>query len=145
MGRRVETPVRVQLSRKKGWKMPENTVNVARPNRWGNDWKVGSTMFDPATSQFRTCETVEDAIQAFRNSVDWDPDAKTTLPTTEGGTLEIWGGFGPYHRNRKTIRAELAGKNLACWCRLDQPCHADVLLELANSPAPVTQKDKADG
>jgi hypothetical protein len=27
---------------------------------------------------------------------------------------------------------ELRGKNLACWCRLDQSCHADVLLELAN-------------
>lgn len=29
---------------------------------------------------------------------------------------------------------ELRGKNLACWCPLDQPCHADVLLELANPP-----------
>jgi hypothetical protein len=29
-------------------------------------------------------------------------------------------------------RRELAGKDLACWCPLDQPCHADVLLELAN-------------
>ena len=28
----------------------------------------------------------------------------------------------------KTLR----GKNLACWCGLDQPCHADVLLEIAN-------------
>lgn len=28
---------------------------------------------------------------------------------------------------------ELRGKNLACWCRLDRPCHADVLLELANA------------
>lgn len=27
---------------------------------------------------------------------------------------------------------ELRGKNLACWCPPDQPCHADVLLELAN-------------
>ncbi len=27
---------------------------------------------------------------------------------------------------------ELRGKDLACWCPLDQPCHADVLLELAN-------------
>jgi hypothetical protein len=26
----------------------------------------------------------------------------------------------------------LRGKNLACWCPLDQPCHADVLLDLAN-------------
>lgn len=30
------------------------------------------------------------------------------------------------------IKADLGGKNLACWCALDQPCHADVLLELAN-------------
>ncbi|SII07108.1 Uncharacterised protein [Mycobacteroides abscessus subsp. abscessus] len=32
-------------------------------------------------------------------------------------------------RDRMT---ELAGHDLACWCPLDQPCHADVLLELAN-------------
>jgi hypothetical protein len=30
--------------------------------------------------------------------------------------------------------AELRGKNLACWCKLDQPCHADVLLDLSNRP-----------
>jgi hypothetical protein len=30
------------------------------------------------------------------------------------------------------IQRELRGKNLACWCPLDQPCHADVLLRLAN-------------
>ena len=28
--------------------------------------------------------------------------------------------------------SELRGKNLACWCALDMPCHADVLLEIAN-------------
>lgn len=28
--------------------------------------------------------------------------------------------------------SDLKGKNLACWCRLDEPCHADFLLELAN-------------
>jgi hypothetical protein len=32
----------------------------------------------------------------------------------------------------RTIRTRLGGKNLACWCPLDRPCHADVLLELAN-------------
>ena len=31
-----------------------------------------------------------------------------------------------------TLRRDLAGKDLACWCPLDRPCHADVLLELAN-------------
>lgn len=29
-------------------------------------------------------------------------------------------------------RRELRGKNLACWCALDQPCHADILLRIAN-------------
>lgn len=29
-------PIRIQLSRKKGWRLPENAVNVARPTRWGN-------------------------------------------------------------------------------------------------------------
>lgn len=30
------------------------------------------------------------------------------------------------------VKSALRGKNLACWCKLDHPCHADVLLELAN-------------
>lgn len=30
-------------------------------------------------------------------------------------------------------RTELRGKDLACWCPIGQPCHADVLLELANA------------
>lgn len=33
------------------------------------------------------------------------------------------------------IREELAGRDLACWCPLDQACHADVLLEIANGEA----------
>lgn len=31
------------------------------------------------------------------------------------------------------VARELRGKDLACWCPLDQRCHADVLLELANA------------
>lgn len=31
------------------------------------------------------------------------------------------------------IRKELGGRDLACWCPLSSPCHADVLLELANA------------
>jgi hypothetical protein len=33
---------------------------------------------------------------------------------------------------RQMLDRDLRGKNLACWCPLDQPCHADVLLRLAN-------------
>jgi hypothetical protein len=32
-----------------------------------------------------------------------------------------------------TLQRDLAGRDLACWCPLDQPCHGDVLLELANT------------
>ncbi len=38
---------------------------------------------------------------------------------------------------RARARAELAGRDLVCWCPLDQPCHADVLLAAANEPAEV--------
>jgi len=34
------------------------------------------------------------------------------------------------------IRAHLAGRDLACWCAVGQPCHADVLLEIANEEQP---------
>jgi hypothetical protein len=30
------------------------------------------------------------------------------------------------------VRRELRGRDLACWCRPDRPCHADVLLAVAN-------------
>jgi hypothetical protein len=29
--------------------------------------------------------------------------------------------------------APLRGKSLACFCKITEPCHADILLELANS------------
>lgn len=34
----------------------------------------------------------------------------------------------------RELKRTLRGKDLACWCPLDQSCHADVLLELANKP-----------
>jgi Domain of unknown function (DUF4326) len=39
------------------------------------------------------------------------------------------------------LRKELAGRNLACWCPLDQPCHADILLELANTGSVLTRNN----
>lgn len=36
------------------------------------------------------------------------------------------------------LQDALRGRDLACWCPLDQPCHADVLLDLANRPEPTS-------
>lgn len=93
-----EKPIRVQLHRTKGWRMPPNTVSVARPGKWGNPFRVGPD------------QTAASAVQAFR--------------TLHAGRLPV---------------EELRGKNLACFCPLDQPCHADALLELANAPKTVEE------
>ncbi|MEF2979079.1 DUF4326 domain-containing protein [Subtercola sp. YIM 133946] len=98
-------PERVKLSRKKGWRKPENTVVVSRPTRWGNPWLI-------LTPGGRIL-----AVQRFREMFTIDVEARTA--------------FG--YPDPEEIRRDLAGKNLACWCPLDQPCHADVLLEIANS------------
>ena len=95
-------PQRIRLSRRKGWRKPENTVVVARPTRWGNPFPIAEL-------------GRERAIAAFRAMLD-DPVERAVR------------GYPEPER----IRAELAGKNLACWCRLEDACHGDVLLEVAN-------------
>lgn len=37
-------PERIQLSRRKGWKMPPNTVKVDRSTPWGNPFAVGEVI-----------------------------------------------------------------------------------------------------
>jgi hypothetical protein len=34
------------------------------------------------------------------------------------------------------VRRELRGRDLACYCPLDEPCHGDVLIEIANDECP---------
>lgn len=100
----MKPPIRIQLSRRKGFQIPPNTVSVARPSQWGNPHRVG---FCPVCG---ADHTQQEAVAEFRAEVE----SNSTL--------------------RSRISRELAGKNLACWCRLDEPCHADVLLSVANAP-----------
>lgn len=106
-------PERVQLRRTKGWRMPPDTVKVCRPGPFGN----------PFT--FKAAEdagfTRKGAVSAFEDWLAGNPWAC---------------GADRFEDRRQAILArmpELRGKNLACWCRLDAPCHADVLLRLANA------------
>ena len=108
---KVDKPLRVQLSRAKGWRMPENTVKVDRTTKWGNPFKVGQYIQVDPSGPVAVCFSVYETVVAFR-------------------------GYCNHSIGRQFVvdaRAELAGKNLACWCALDKPCHADVLLELANA------------
>jgi hypothetical protein len=100
-------PRRVVLSRAKGWRMPANTVKIDRTTKWGNPFVIGKD------------GTREECIALYRRFV------ADNSAIRRGDVLAA----------RKLVAEhvdELKGKNLACWCPLDGPCHADVLLELAN-------------
>lgn len=102
-------PIRIQRKRTKGWRMPENTVSVDRMTKWGNPFIVNPKVKAGSKSGacFIAVPTIQDAIDCFREYIK--------NPETDLDFLE------------------LRGKNLACWCKEGDPCHADVLLELANN------------
>lgn len=142
----MNAPKRVQRKRTKGWKMPPNTVNVTRPGKYGNpfDFRPSDCCWLALSYGCRADRLgrQEASVRAFREWVD-APKGKTVVRYERGvrvGNDKVDIQIGPRFivgppPTIKTIRAELAGKNLACFCPLDQPCHADVLLEIANAGA----------
>lgn len=131
------SPVRVQRKRTKGWRMPENTVYVGRPTKWGNPWKVEQLGTDKLFYVHDGTHDVHDG-QVFSHFGSYDSKHQALAAAADifRNHLTGWHISGHPRENGQALaeaaRSELAGKNLACWCPLDQPCHADVLLELAN-------------
>ena len=115
----MNKPIRVQLSRKKGWRMPPNTVKVSRPGKWGNPWKPAQYWDAGYTGSLAVA--LQHCVDAHR---EW------MIGKTH------W-AHGSDLRPRPDV-SELRGKNLACWCKLygenglRVPCHADILLSMAN-------------
>lgn|GEM_PF-777537 len=115
-------PVRLQLSRRKGFNLQALSlatnglpaVKVTRPGEFGNPFVIG----EPARiGDDRPVRNAAEAVALFR--------AELTL-SLEKNDFAL--------DNLLTLR----GKNLACWCEIHKngvavPCHADVLLELANT------------
>lgn len=126
-------PVRLQLSRRKGFDLQKlsretnslEAVNVARPSKWGNPFVVHHPN-GPAS--MRSPMTAKSAVAAFKSMLEkegsWFP---VPLPWPKGKIPAQITTVGD-------VRRELCGKNLACWCTDGDPCHADVLLALANNP-----------
>ena len=106
----MSAPKRIQLKRTKGWRKPEGAVVVSRPSRWGNPFKIGTEFyrFDGGLQKVGDRQTAVDLFREFR-------------------VQRILNGFALLNLS------EIRGHDLACWCPLDQPCHADVLLEIANA------------
>jgi hypothetical protein len=83
--------------------MPPNTVYVGRPSRWGNPYRLNDV-------RWGYIKTAAEAVERYRQHIE-----------------RIKHEF-----NFEERLSALRGKDLACWCPLDQPCHADILLKLAN-------------
>lgn len=108
--------IAVQQRRSKGWRKPDNTVSVARPSKWGNPYVIRRR----AGGRFAVLSSGGHMLGVF----DTEHEARA-----EAVRL-----FALYAEPlAETIRAELAGKNLMCFCRLDSPCHRNVLLRIANT------------
>ena len=92
--------------RRRGVALPPGTRYVGRPTRWGNPyvWRQA----DRRPGRVLVCDRAE-AIARYEEDLLGSADRQAGA------------------------RAELRGRDLACWCPLDQPCHADVLLRLANA------------
>ena len=128
----MTNPVRIQRKRTKGWRMPENTIAVSRPGEWGN----------PFVFADRTNAELVEYYRCWIEDGEIHPDIDTHFEAPDGSRTRILGLELPslIARTALLLRInELRGKNLACWCPLTDvhgnkvPCHADVLLELANA------------
>lgn len=108
-------PKRIQLRRAKGWRMPENAVKVDRSTKWGNPFTVAAALeagYNGTDAELRGM-----CVDAFRRWLDGEYQ-----PAIE-----------PERRAYILSHIDqLRGHDLGCWCPLDGPCHADVLLEAAN-------------
>jgi hypothetical protein len=121
-------PNRIQMSRQRPWRHEHpDAVIVARPSALGNpfrvyrhckgpngDWGVEDTgrLGTPMGHGWTKVGATKHAVAAYARLIDEQ--------------------YPPGSSARYALVASLAGRDLACWCPLDQPCHADVLIELAN-------------
>jgi hypothetical protein len=119
-------PERIQLRRTKGWRKPEGAVVVARPSKWGNPYRIEKRPAAQGPYPWVVLSSFKGHILGAHET-----KAEAAAQAVEVYELQI-GPLGGYEIPGDLIVSELAGRDLACWCPLDQPCHADVLLEIAN-------------
>jgi hypothetical protein len=151
------SPQRIQRQRSKGWRMPEGAVYVGRPTIYGNPFRYRTSYglarvpaLDGSPWEYEGRISADGAQHNYHH-----PDGTVTQHhvryMTQAETVELYrralvtptphlrirrmGGAG-WFLTVELVRAELAGKDLACWCRPTDPCHADVLLEIANGEVP---------
>ena len=141
MGGGVSAPKRIQRQRAKGWRMPDGAIYVGRPSKWGNPYVALPTA--DGFSVFRRVRLSSgEQLDVWIERVGIVTRAQAIAESVRmyRKWIEAWAEdeYGDEPDPIRFVLDELRGHDLACWCSLDdgdgmaQPCHADVLLELAN-------------
>ncbi|MFC3180496.1 DUF4326 domain-containing protein [Cypionkella sinensis] len=135
------TPRRITLFRTKGWRKPEGAIIVSRGKGriYGNPWLVGNPGGLEAPSTWYNLDAPLSQAEAvvlyglwLTGSDVWQLRMPDQAMFTEIGKRDLTDHF---YGRRQLILANfetLRGHDLCCWCKPGQPCHADVLLEMAN-------------
>lgn len=110
-------PERIQLKRTKGWRMPAGVVHVARPSRWGNPWAIRQN-----SSGVWYCDGPGISTHPAAGMCGNEEGARLMAVRLHRDKCER----GEYDLE------QLRGKNVACFCSLDQACHGDNYLDFAN-------------
>ena len=105
--------------------MPEDAVYVGRPSKWGNPFAVNEKVG-------RDSELWPYIIRTLPDGDDRLPWSQLVIHDREVA-VDAFGWWFIEQPPLMCSLAEIRSHDLACWCPLDQPCHADFLLELANS------------
>ena len=113
-------PTRIQLRRTKGWKMPPNTVKVDRSTKFGNPFPIDCYGREMAVDKFRRLMAGRMSTYEMSTSSrqDWASANDISLVHVRSCI--------------EKLLPSIKGKNLACWCKSGDLCHADILLEIAN-------------
>jgi hypothetical protein len=138
-------PERIQRHRTRGWRMPEGAIYVGRPTMFGNPaiverhrgrWAVWAGDVGPMVACVDTQpEARAEAVEFFRlwlASPDGVIDRRDAIGIDAAVEPRLSWAYAVNHEDLRARLPDLRGRDLACWCPLDQPCHADVLLEVAN-------------
>ena len=117
-------PQRIRRSRAKGWRLPAGAVIVDRTSeKWGNPFKVGEVISRDSPLFPYIARTVPGGTHGLGS----------VMPLSAEAVVEAYGWwFIEQPALMLTVREELGGRDLACWCRPGAPCHADFLLAMAN-------------
>lgn len=139
------SPARIQRKRTKGWRMPEGAIYVGRPTVFGNPFQAykcdccgyWDVRDDNGVTYLVNHEYVRQPhVKANRSTWTTKAQASREAVRLYDEELTYWvGGRVNYDAEFRAAVETLGGRDLACWCPLDGPCHADVLLEIANGGA----------